>query len=89
MAGCVPHTCTSQCHALLQVHELKKLAHELFEVRDTYVKEIQQLKEDAKTGAPTPSSNGMFPGRDMAAVHEQNAVLQVHGVLFASPRSSM
>lgn len=75
------------------MHELKKLAHELFEIRDNHTKEIQQLREDVKTGTPTSSSNGvdmiqMFPGGDMAAAHEQIAVLEVHRVLtFYSPRS--
>lgn len=70
------------------MHELKKLAHELFEIRDTHVKEIQQLKEDAKAGTPTPYSNEtsmpqMFLGGDMAAAREQTAVLQVHRVFFS------
>ena len=61
------------------MHELKKLAHELFELRDTHLKEIQQLKEHATT---SPASNEMsmsqiFPGGDVAAARDQNAVLQV------------
>eukprot|EP00752_Nemacystus_decipiens_P009407 g8410.t1 len=64
-----------------KVHELKKLARELFEIRDSHVKEIQQLKKDAKAGTPSPSSNGanvtqMFPGDDVAAARERTAVLQ-------------
>ncbi len=67
---------------VFKVHELKKLAHELFELRDTHVREIQQLKEDATTRASTPASNEMsmdqmFPGGHVAATHDQNAVLQV------------
>lgn len=65
------------------MRELKKLAHELFEIRDTHVKEIQQLKEDTKAAAPTPSSDEtsmpqMFLGGDTAVTREQSAVLQVH-----------
>lgn len=79
VAGCVD--------PLLQVHELKKLAHELFEIRDSHVKEIQQLKEDAKTGAPTQ----MVPGGDVAAAREQTTVLQVltrASYLFSSESAS-
>lgn len=88
--------CVSGCYIkifydpLLKVHELKKLAHELFEIQDTHVKEIQQLK-DAKTGTLTPTSNEMtqmLPGGDVAAAREQTAVLQVHVCFLSIPRGA-
>lgn len=40
------------------MHELKSLAHELFELRDSHLKEIQQLKEDAKLSELAEQGHG-------------------------------
>lgn len=66
-------------NVLRQVHELKKLSHEMFELRDVHLKEIRQLREEAltRTSSNATTLSQMFPADEVAEAREEAATLRV------------
>lgn len=68
------------------MRELKKLAHELFQLRDGHLEEIEKLKKclydatqcaSANEAAMVGNMSEMFPSDEMATAREEAARLQV------------